>query len=449
MSAPDGAPAGTAQGAAARGSVDYMRFGGEAALVVGAGAFSNILSYVFHFVLSRRLGPEHYGTLVALMSIAGILAVLGGSLGTVAMQESARMWAAHQDAQLGAFLRRAAAPVTILALVVALVLFGCSFALGPYVHVTDPRLWLTLAAYVGVAVATAFARGVAQGAHRFGVFAASLAGEGITKVGGGYGFVAAGLGVVGALAGLLASMVVALLVAIVPMSSLREASESTQSAALDHLRLGVSTLRVLGITAASSALLFIDMLFAKHHFSGEDAGYFGAAGTLARMLPFGISLISLVVMPKAAAAAYAGRRALARVLGLTAAASFGAIVLGSAALVVFGQQLILLTYGSAFAPAAGVLRAYTLDEALFALWLAATSYLVALARYAVFPFLLCAVVVEATCFALFGSTPLRLLSIAIGVNAVLVPIVWWLAIGTLGGAAQASIPPRAENMTSR
>jgi O-antigen/teichoic acid export membrane protein len=424
-----------------RGSVDLVQLGGEAALVVGAGAVGNILSYLFHFFVSRRLGPEAYGTLVTLMSVANILAVLGGSLGTVAMQESARMWASHEESSIAPFVRQAGRPVFVIAIVVALALLAASLALGPYLHVTQWALWLALATNVAIAIAMAFARGAAQGAHRFGAFAGSLAGEGAMKVAAGYGLVIMGFGVLGALGGLVASVIVGLFVALIPLAGVRGGAAAAKPVgqALDHLRLGGAAISVLGITTASTALLFIDMLFAKHHFSGADAGYFGAAGTLARTLPFGITLIALIVMPKAAAAAYAGRDALARVLMLTAAASVGAIAAGAAILIFFGSQIMTLTYGTAFAPAAGILRLYTLDEALLGLWLAATSYLIALAQYRVFPWLLAAVALEAILFALFGRAPAQLLSIAIATNAALVPIVWWLAYGALREVAQAHV----------
>lgn len=441
-------PATGAATAPARGTFSLRRFGGEAALVVGAGALSNILSYVFHFLLSRRLGPDQYGTLVTLMSIAGILGVLGASMGTVAMQETARMWASHADRGIAPFLRRAGGLVAAIALGVALALIACSLALGPYVHVTEPLLWWLLAAYVAAMLFTGFARGAAQGAHRFGIFAASMVGEGLTKVSAGFGLVALSLGVGGAIGGLVASALIALAIVYVPLSK----GGSGPSGPLgdqfsrehEPLRLGAETIKVLSITATSSALLFIDMLFAKHHFSGTDAGYFGAAGTLARTLPFGVGLIALIVMPKAAAARYASRSSLAGVLGVAAASSAAAVAAGACLLIALGPAIMTLTYGAAFSPAASMLRAYTIDEALLALWLVATSYLLALARYEVFSFLLATVIIESACFALFGSTPLRLLSIAIAINAVLVPVVWTLALRTLHAVPQASGPPRAE-----
>ena len=87
---------------------------------------------------------------------------------------------------------------------------------------------------------------------------------------------------------------------------------------------------------------------------------------------------------------------------------------------------------------------YALDEMLLAFWVIASSYLVAVARYAVFWLLLVAVLCEAAAMALFGSTPLRLLSIGIVTNAALVPSVWALALRTVRTVPQAHGPQSAE-----
>jgi O-antigen/teichoic acid export membrane protein len=112
---------------------------------------------------------------------------------------------------------------------------------------------------------------------------------------------------------------------------------------------------------------------------------------------------------------------------------------------VLAKPIVAVTYGPAFSGVAPILRAYTIDEALFALWAIANAYLVAVARYEVVLYLAAATAVEAIAMAIFGSTPLRLLSTAIIVNATLVPVVWVLALRTLRDAPQAQSPLLAEN----
>jgi len=424
-----------------RGAFELKRFSGDAALVIIGAGIGNAFSYVFHFVLSRRLGPSAYGTLVTLMSIAVMVTVVGNSLGTVAMQETAKLWATHLEASIAPFVRRALRFALVIAIVIALGLVVASVALATYLHVQQPLLWVLLGAYVAVLILAAFARGAAQGAHRFAIFAASFVGEGALKVALAIWLVTLGFGVAGAMGGLIASGVAVLAIALPAIISGGTATAWQRG---ERLKLGRSALLVLAVTAALNALLYIDMLFAKHHFAADVAGYFGAAGTIARAIPYAASFIALILMPKAAAAIHVSRDSLARVLGFTAAMTVISVAAALAFINLFGPTIVGVTYGPSFTGAAPILRAYTVDEALFALWASASGYLVAVGRYEIFVYLAVAVVVEAVAMALFGSTPLRLLSIAIVVNAMLVPAAWVLAIRTLRAAPQAANPPRAE-----
>ncbi|HLW38029.1 MAG TPA: hypothetical protein VKR99_06335 [Candidatus Eremiobacteraceae bacterium] len=424
-----------------RGSFNLRRFSTSAVLVVGSALVANVFSYVFHFVLSRKLGPDQYGTLATMMVVGGIFGVLGSSVGTVAMQEAARMWSAHLDDLIPQFVRKTGKFVLGFAAIVAIALVVVSVPLGAYLHVVKATIWLTVATWVALTLLELYARGSAQGAHRFAIFSASTLSEGILKVVLAVTFVLAGYGVGGALGGLLCATLIGLLVAAVPMSL---GGRHEDQHVPEHLRLGGDALRVLAINVAASALLFIDLLFAKHHLSGAAAGYFGAAGTVAKTIPYSVGLIALILMPAAAAARHSSRESLRHILLVATLLAGCAIAVALAIIVLFPQQLIGITYGQRFSGAIPLLRLYAIDEALLALWAIASSYLIAIGQYRLFSYLSAAVVVEAGCMALFGSTPVRLLTIAIAVNALLVPAVWALALRSLRALPQAANPPAAE-----
>lgn len=428
-----------------RGSFDLRRFSTDAVLVIGAALVANVFSYAFHFILSRRLGPDRYGTLATMIAISGMLGVLGAAVGTVAMQETARMWASHLDRRIAPFLRRTGLAVLALAGLVAAAVALLSLPLQTYLHVADPLLWLLLAVYVGAAIFSGFARGAAQGAHRFGIFAASLLSEGLGKVVFAVAFVTLGFGVAGALGGLICGVLIGLAIVFAPMvfGGAHDASHAGE-----RVRLQGEAAKVLSVTAMMSALLFVDMLFAKHHFSGAVTGYFSAAGTVARTIPYGVGLVAFVVMPKAAAAQHASRDSLQRILLMAAGIALALAAVSLVFIIALPREIISITYGVKYLAAVPMLRVYAIDEALFSLYAVAVSYLVAIARYQVFAYLLAAVVVESACMAAFGKTPLHLLSIAITVNALLVPSVWMLAWRSLAAAPQAATPVAAETATS-
>jgi O-antigen/teichoic acid export membrane protein len=427
----------------ARGAFDLRSLAGDAGLVIGGALVANLLNYVFHFVISRRLGPDDYGTLTALLAIAAMTGVIGAALSSVGLQETAKLWVGHRDYDISAFVRHGLPAVVGVATVLGLGLLGASLVIGPYLHVAQWQLWLAFACYCAAVTITAFLRGCAQGAHRFVFFATSLIGEAIVKLTVALVLVLVGWRVLGALGGFIAGIAFAGAV-LIPLIARSPRSATYDESEHDHLRLGGESLKVLGVTTCTAALMFIDTLFAKHHLSGDDAGYYGAAGTIARIIPYGVGLISLVLMPKAAAALHTSRDSLVRLLGIALGA--GLLVTGVIVglLVAAPGLVIAVSYGSKFAASGSLLRLYGIDQGILALYALGLSYLIAVRDYRISRFLAAAAVLEGALMAVFGTTPVKLLWIAIAVNAALLPAVVHCVLRTLDAAPQAPNPPTAE-----
>ncbi len=426
-----------------RGSFDLRTLAGDAGLAIGGALAANLVNYVFHFVISRRLGPDDYGTLTALLAIAALVGVIASALNTVALQETARLWVGHRDEHVTSFVRHTALAVIGIAIAIGLALVLVSLVLGPYLHITGFAIWAMFATYCGAATATSFWRGCSQGAHRFGIFATSLVGESIVKLVVAVGLVTIGWRVAGALGGIIAGIVfgaLALAPAIVRLGHSAEYDSSEH----DHVRLGGESLKILAVTACTTVLMLGDTIFAKHHLTGIDAGYYGAAGTIARIVPYGVGLINLVLMPKAAAAKHASRGSLARLLAL---AFGGGFILTCACVLLFAGApglVIGASYGAKFVASAPILRIYAVDEGLFALCGLGVAYLVSVRDYRIVRFLAVTAVLEIICMAAFGTTAVRLLSIAIAANGLLIPAVAFSVMRTLRSVPQAVMPPVAE-----
>jgi O-antigen/teichoic acid export membrane protein len=427
----------------ARGAFDLRSLAGDAGLVIGGALAANLLNYVFHFVISRRLGPDDYGTLTALLAIAAMTGPIGASLSSVALQETAKLWVRHRDDHIGEFVRHASPAVFGIAAALWVAVVGASFAIGPYLHIASADLWLAFATYCAAVTGASFLRGCAQGAHKFAAFASSLIGEAIVKLTVSVILVMIGWRVLGALGGFITGIAFAGIV-LLPLISKRPATSTFDKSEHTHLRLGGESFKVLGVTAFTAVLMFVDTLFAKHHLSGVDAGYYGAAGTLARIIPYGVALISLVLMPKAAAALHSSRDSLVRLLRFAVGA--GLILTGVlVALFVFAPGLVIaISYGAKFAASGPLLRLYGIDGGILALLGLGLSYLIAVRDYLITRFLVVAVALEAVVMATLGTTPVRLLSIAIAINAALLPPVIYCVLRTIGVAPQAPNPPPAE-----
>jgi O-antigen/teichoic acid export membrane protein len=184
----------------------------------------------------------------------------------------------------------------------------------------------------------------------------------------------------------------------------------------------------------------MDQLFAKHHLSGTEAGLYGAAGIIARTIPFAVGMIALVMAPKAAAAQHVSRELLGRLLAVT----FGAGVVGALGGVMFTtfapSALLSITFGPSFVQAHDLLRQYGVAEALLAIDALGIAYLQAVGSYRCTRVLIGAVVVEAALMATLGTTGTRLIMIAGAINLALLPIVVAYIVATLRSAPQAPAP---------
>ncbi|MBC5825924.1 MAG: oligosaccharide flippase family protein [Candidatus Eremiobacteraeota bacterium] len=425
-----------------RGAFSLRSFAGDAGLIVGGALLANVFSFAYHFTVSRLLGPDRYGTLATLLAISSMVGVLGGSIGTVAMQETARLWALHLDAAIAPFVRRLARLAVVVGGLTAAGTLIVSLPISRYLHIVQPALWIIFAAFIGMATVSSFVRGAVQGAHRFGLFAASMSADGLCKLVIALALVRAGLGTAGAAGGLLAGAAIAGLIAFMPM--LRLGAAAVEPVVGEHLRFGGESVKVLTVSAGTTALMFVDMLFAKHHLSGVQAGYYGAAGTIARIIPYAVGVIALVLMPKAAAAHHTSRESLSRLLTLTFGLGAAAAVIGVALTSGASGLLIGLSYGPKYLAAAPLLRLYGADAALLGLVALGTACLVALRDYSIAPYLAAAVAVDAVAMAVWGTSATHLLTVAIAVNALLLPFVGVRIAAALRTAPQAPSPLLAE-----
>jgi O-antigen/teichoic acid export membrane protein len=352
--------------------------------------------------------------------------VIGSAINVVAMRETARMWAAHEDGAIVGFIRRTAWHATGIGAVAAVALLAGAPLLAGYLHVEQAGVWLAFAVYLLVGITASYARGAAQGAHRFGLFAASLVTESVVKLASALALVALGFAVFGAMGGLAIGSAAGLVVVMIAMVRRRASDLSALAdadAVTDHLRLGGESLKVLAVAAGTTALLFLDPIFAKHHLDGQTAGYYGAAGTLARIIPFAVGFIGLILMPKSAALHRSSRASLERVLQLTFGAGIAGSLIGLLCAWLGSGLLVRVMFGAQFSPAAAILPLYAVDTALIAICTLGTNYLVAVGDYAIGWYVFAAVVTEAVLMALFGLSPFRLIGIGIVANALLLPVI--------------------------
>lgn len=428
-----------------RGGFHWPTFAADAVLVWGGGLLANFLNYLYHFVLSRALGPDAYGSLATLLAVTMIVGVLGSSVGTLAMQETARLWVTHRDGAIVEFGRTVLRSSALLGAMVGIVMVVLALPLSAYLHVTDRAAWALLVVALVTGIVASAARGAIQGAHRFAGYAASLVGECAVKLAVGIVLVRAGLAVGGAMGGVAAGLVVGIAIASTALFAMNKTTDEGYRAA----PYGAPALSLLVINATSMALLYVDTVFAKHALSGVAAGEYTAAGLVARIIPFGIGLVVPLIMPKAAAARHVDRAALGHLLAVAFGIGAAGILAVLAFVEIWPASIVHVTFGEQFAQAALILRLYAVDGALIALGMLGTSYLVSVGDYRIGAWMVASLVLQAGAMALYGTSPTSLIAIASAGNALIVPVVAVFVARSLRDAPQALAPSGAENTGSR
>jgi O-antigen/teichoic acid export membrane protein len=347
------------------------------ALAFAGTAILNLAGFAFHAIAGRSLGPYGYGMLYAVISVASIAALPAALIAPALSRLAAAQYA--RDAALASRLTRD----LFGAVAIAAGVYIAGFALfGPFLasqlHLPIWALWMTGPIAASMAASSAF-RAVAQGAHRFGVFAISASSEGVVKVLGIVGFTAAGMGLVGGIGGFLAGVACGALVAIVPIR--RACGGAPSEANYDRAAIAASGTGAIAIMTASSLMGSADVILVKHYFDAQQAGLYSAAALVGKIVLYFVGFIPIVLLPAATARYARGERSTGPLW--VALPVFCAMTAVSLAVIGIGATgLLHALVGGAFDAASGLLLWYAAAMALLALATLVASYGIATHRVA-------------------------------------------------------------------
>jgi O-antigen/teichoic acid export membrane protein len=366
-------------------------------VLAAATVLNNAVSLLFTVVFTRVLGATDYGTLAALISAVLILVVAGQAIQAAVAREAALERLGTGEA-LGATLRSWTLRILAVLALVGAVSIALREPLAELIGVGDAPWAAAAVPPTGVLwVLLSLQRGALQGLAAYGAVSASIAFEGLGRLGFALVLVAAGLGVTGALLGTplaIAAVAGGLEVAIRrrlgPVRSGRRAARSLGSVAAQG-RVPIAGLLLLAV------LQNVDVIVAKHQMSGPVAGSYAAAAVAAKSVVWVAIGIGLFVLPEAARRAAAGadaRPVLLRSLGILVAIAAPALILFAAAPdlilgLAFGDDLTAASRALLLVGAAMTLLAVAYLTVQYLLGLHDTRFLPVLALIAVAePFLL-------------------------------------------------------------
>jgi O-antigen/teichoic acid export membrane protein len=357
-------------------STDFARSG---ALVFVASMLANVCNYIFHFTVTRRLGPQSYGVVASTLSIMAIAALPSVVLSTVVVRYAAELAAVGDSAKVRALVERVLLLTCVIALSLAGLFLGNRFAVARYFHIEDAVVIGLVGLALGAGIISGVLRAVLQGAQDFRSYAVCVIFEGVGKALLGVLLVFFGFGVRGAVAGCAIAMLLGLLYA------LRSVWVNVGNAPRVPLHLDFSRLlRVFGwvslSTMAITVLSNMDIALVKHFFDPTQAGFYSALSLAGKVLLFVLGILPMVLIPKAASHAARGESALpifAQTFGVAVLiAAIGVGVLG-----LIPGVVIAVMSGGAYAAAAPYLFEYGAAMAFLGLTIIVSSFKIAVHQF--------------------------------------------------------------------
>jgi O-antigen/teichoic acid export membrane protein len=392
-------------------------------LVAGAIVLAGVIAvnggnYAANLVAARYLGPGAYGDLVALLTLSALIGLPLGALQIFTSRYAAR-FAAQNDQDAIRLLARRGLRLTLLAGTLLVLLLEASTPLL--------RSGLGIGTTVGVVltnllvlpnVATPVVWGIAQGLQRFRLLSTSMVAGTAVRLVVLIPLLVGGAGVAGALGAALIGGAVSLGLPIVVLRSSFSAPTRSVTAIQGREAAGYLVPVAVGILAITS-LSTIDVLVAKVSFGSVQAGVYGSASLVGRLVLYVPTAIVTVLLPKVASYAEAGRttlRLLATSLGVTLAIGLVAI----AGYSTLSGTIIHVAFGHKYAAAAPLLWLFAVAMTAYAIMNVFLYYHLARGHTRVSWFLLGGAGVQLVVYLFFHSTPRELLTASIFVGWALV-----------------------------
>lgn len=313
----------------------------------------NLGNYAFHFLAARELGPAPYGDVVSLLALAGLIALPLGGIQVVVARTVARLSTVDDAERLRAFVRLALVATAAVSAAITLALLLLSPLIQDWLGVGSLGAIALTGALTIPALLTPIALGAAQGLQRFTLLSVSLTLSTAVRLASLVVALALGFGVAGVLGASLVGSIVALGV---PLAGLRARLRGprAQPPPLSRSALTTSLLPSVAGLLAITALTTADVLVAKVVLDDHDAGIYGGASLIGRVIFYLPAVILTVLLPKVSARTTRGE-ASGDILGASVAVTLAASALVTLVYALAPELVVRVAFGSEYDDATGLL----------------------------------------------------------------------------------------------
>ena len=376
-------------------------------------AAGNVGNYLFHFASARLLGPSSYGDVASLVAVIGLVSLPLVGVQVAVARYIAGFAEADAKSSISLFFSKGLRLALFVGVVASAVLCGLAFPLSSFLGIDSLVAVLLTGLVAAPSVVGPVVWGMAQGLQRFALFAVSIGlGPALRPILAVI-LLTAGFGVAGAMGATLIAAIAAVAVPLVLLRSwlIRPARGPSPVPAREVSSYLVPA--VVGVLSITS-LTTIDVIVGKAALSDHEAGLYGSASLIGRVILYLPAAIVLVLLPKVAAREAAGRQTRdVLVKSLLVTIAFCAVATVTYA--VAPKLVVFLAFGSSFEEASGLLWMFGLAMSGYAILNVLLAYHLGRGSNRFSFILLGGAVVQIVLLVAFHGSPEQLLAVDIAV----------------------------------
>ena len=392
----------------------------NSAIVFVGSMGANIISYVYHLLLGRMLGPSGYGEISSLFSILYIFTVPLIVGQTVLVKFTSQIKATGSLSQAKSLFLKVTKICVITSVIVLPVILLFSVPITAFLHLSSPVLFILVYILFVVTLLSTVTASVLQGYQQFAWFSVLTLAVLIIKVLLSISFVPWGVSGM-----LFAAIIASISVYGLYFFPLKDILQTTATSAgilkEDAVRFGIPTLlSLLGITS----LYTTDIILVRHFFSSAEAGMYAAIAILGKIIYYASSAVSQVMFPVLSEKAAKKQSTNQLIITSLVAVSAMSFVL-SGVYFLFPTVIVNMLFGNAYTGAAGVLGQFGIFIALFSVGNIVTMANLAIGKTGVWFIPLICAILQIIAILYIHSTIQSVIMVNIVVCALLV-------VGTIG-----------------
>ena len=390
-------------------------------IYLGGSIATGALGYVFHFVAGRLLGPAQYSIVASALAALYILTLPALVVQIVSARFTSLAAARGNLGNLPSLLVQVSGLALAIGLPIAAVLFVLSGPLANYLQIPDQRvIYVLIVAGLLTPLLTA-TRGALQGMRRFLALSVNTALDMSVRVAGAATLIVVGLGSLGGTFALVLGPAIAYIQSLFLFRAVRGAPVGERpSMGQVGSYAAISAVAAIGTTY----LYNVDVVLSKHYLVAAAAGIYAAASVLGRVAYFLGVTVAQVMFPEVATL-HARDEPHFHVVDMSLVLLAG-VGVSLTAVYAAVPGLVLLPFGSEFAPVRDYLWPFALALGLLSIANLLTNYFLSIgsARFAV-P-LIGACVLETVLIAVFHQNVGQILTMVVVTMTALV-----LALGAV------------------